>query len=159
MGGTGRLGGLRGASVQRGGGATGSGGALTDCVARAHRPGLFFSTPESDHNTDDDPCASLVSDANLTSCADLKACLDAQIAAGKLRAWNVTADDDDDAAPAAPAGLSVYFAFCYFLYYLCGHTGTNIPCASPHASPSPPVRAPAALPCRTFAVTMRWGWS
>ena len=73
-------------------------------------------------------CAELVEATRLTSCDELKACLDGAIAAGTLPTFNQTrAADGDEAAAGESAGLAVYFALLYFLYYACGWTSTKIP--------------------------------
>ena len=68
-----------------------------------------------------------MSSTKLTSCAELKACLDGAIASGTLPAFNSTQHTEADSGGSDSAGLAVYFALTYFLFYVCGWTSTKIP--------------------------------
>lgn len=93
-------------------------------------PGLFFKN-ESTAADAINACAELAGNtANSdteTSCPALQACLNAEIAAGRLRAWNETWEEQAETGSGGGVGLALYYALLYFAFFAFGFTGTMIP--------------------------------
>ena len=90
-------------------------------------PGLFFSSTAKDAAAGASTCASHATKGAL-NCTALKQCLDIEIAAGSLPAWDSTGSTDGAASASSySTGLAVYFATLYFMHYVFGWTATMIP--------------------------------
>lgn len=90
-------------------------------------PGLFFSSTAKDAAAGASTCASHATKGAL-NCTALKQCLDIEIAAGSLPAWDSTGSTDGAvSASSYSTGLAVYFATLYFMHYVFGWTASMIP--------------------------------
>lgn len=90
-------------------------------------PGLFFSSTVKDAAAGASVCASHATKGAL-NCTALKQCLNVEIAAGSLPAWDTSGSTDGAASASAySTGLAVYFATLYFMHYVFGWTASMIP--------------------------------